>query len=125
MRNAAVRAALERLWTDTATFSQWAKVTDETTKLTEFQETPPLTDQPCKLSFETLTSSDGEPVAPLQQAVKLILSPDVTVPPGCKVTVKRPTGESTYQTFVFQSSGEPGIFHNHQEIMLELFKGWA
>ena len=125
MRNAAVRAALERLWTDKATITQYGKVTDPETKITEFQETPLLNEVPCKLSFKTLTSSDGEPVAPLQQAVKLMLSPDVTIPPGCKVTVERPTGENTYQTFVFQSSGKPGVFHNHQEIMLELFRGWA
>lgn len=123
MVSAAARKALEKLWTDRATITQWEKVTDPETKLTEFQETPLLENVPCKLSFETLTSSNGEPVAAVQQAVKLFLSPDVTIPPGCKVTITRPN--ETERTLVFQSSGEPGMFHNHQEIQLELFKGWA
>lgn len=123
MVSAAVQAALRRLWTDTATITQYGKVTDAETKLTEFQETPLLENVPCKLSFETLASSEGEPVAPLRQTVKLFLSPDVTVPPGCKVTVTRPN--DTSRTLVFKSTGEPGMFHNHQEIQLELFRGWA
>jgi len=117
------RKALERLWKDRCTIIQRVKATDPDTKITDFQETPLLEDQPCKLSFETLTSTDGEIVAAVQQAVKLFLSPDVAVPAGCKVIITREN--DLQREFTFKSSGEPGVFHNHQEINLIPFDRWA
>lgn len=114
------RKALERLWKDRCTVIQREKVTDPDTKLTGFQDAPLLENQPCKLSFETLAAADGEPVAAVSQTVKLFLAPDVVIPAGCKIIVKR-----CKRTFTFASSGEPGVFQNHQEITLTLFKGWA
>ena len=57
------RKALERLWKDRCSIFVKEKVTDPTTHLTDFEEKLLLQDQPCKLSFETLTSSNGELVA--------------------------------------------------------------
>ena len=113
MVNKAVRTALERLWKDRCSIFIREEVTDPVTHLTDFEEKPLLQDQPCKLSFETLTSTNGDEVATAQQVVKLFLSPDVKVPAGCK------------RTFTYSRSGEPGVFSNHQEIMLEPFRGWA
>lgn len=117
------RKALERLWKDRCTIIQRVKVTDPDTKLTDFQDSPLLEDQPCKLSFESLAAADGEPVTAISQSVKLFLSPDVTIPAGCKVIVTR--ANCTERTFTYQSSGEAGVFHNHQEIPLTLFERWA
>ena len=119
----AQRKALERLWKDRCTVYHRVKVTDPKTKLTDFDEKPLLQDQPCKLSFETLTSTNGDEVATAQQVVKLFLSPDVKVPAGCKIIVTRPN--DVERTFTYSRSGEPGVFSNHQEIMLEPFRGWA
>lgn len=119
----AQRKALERLWKDRCTIYTQEKVKDPTTKLTDFEEKPLLQDQPCKLSFETLTSTNGDEVATAQQVVKLFLSPDVKVPAGCKIIVTRPN--DVERTFTYSRSGEPGVFSNHQEIMLEPFRGWA
>ena len=117
------RRALEILWKDQCSVYQWTEVTDPETMLTDFQESPLLEDQPCKLSFETLTSTNGDEVATAQQVVKLFLSPDVKVPAGCKIIVTRPNDME--RTFTYARSGEPGVFSNHQEIMLEPFRGWA
>lgn len=117
------RKALERLWKDRCAFYVQQEVTDPETNLTDFQEVPLLEDQPCKLSFETLTSTNGDEVATAQQVVKLFLSPDVKVPAGCKIIVTRPN--DVERTFTYSRSGEPGVFSNHQEIMLEPFRGWA
>ena len=119
----AQRKALERLWKDRCTVYHRIKVKDPDTKLTDFEEKPLLQDQPCKLSFETLTSTNGDEVATAQQVVKLFLSPDVKVPAGCKIIVTRPN--DVERTFTYSRSGEPGVFSNHQEIMLEPFRGWA
>ena len=119
----AQRKALERLWKDRCTVYHRVKVTDPKTKLTDFDEKPLLQDQPCKLSFETLNSTDGDHVATLAQSVKLFISPDVEIPAGCKIVVTR--FNDLKRTFTYSRSGEPGIFTNHQEIMLEPFKGYA
>lgn len=119
----AQRKALERLWKDRCTVYHRVKVTDPKTKLTDFEEKPLLQDQPCKLSFETLNSTDGDHVATVAQSVKLFISPDVEIPAGCKIVVAR--FNDLERTFTYSRSGEPGIFTNHQEIMLEPFKGYA
>ena len=119
----AQRKALERLWKDRCTVYHRVKVTDPKTKLTDFDEKPLLQDQPCKLSFETLNSTDGDHVATVAQSVKLFISPDVEIPAGCKIVVTR--FNDLERTFTYSRSGEPGIFTNLQEIMLEPFKGYA
>lgn len=119
----AQRKALERLWKDRCTVYHRVKVTDPKTKLTDFEEKPLFQDQPCKLSFETLNSTDGDHVATVAQSVKLFISPDVEIPAGCKIVVTR--FNDLERTFTYSRSGEPGIFTNHQEIMLEPFKGYA
>lgn len=117
------RKALERLWKDRCTVYVQKEVTDPETKLTDFAEMPLLKDQPCKLSFETLTSNGGDPVATIAQNVKLFLSPDVEIPAGCKIVVKR--FNDVQRVFTYSKSGEPGVFTNHQEIQLVPFRGYA
>ena len=117
------RKALERLWKDRCTVYHKVKVKDPDTKLTDFDEKPLLQDQPCKLSFETLSSTDGDPVATLTQSVKLFISPDVEIPAGCKIVVTR--FNDLERTFTYAKSGEAGVFTNHQEILLEPWKGYA
>ncbi|UNI72464.1 MAG: head closure knob [Chaetfec virus UA24_244] len=114
------RKALERLWKDRCWVYVQAETIDPSTKLTDFEETPLLEDQPCKLSFSTLSAVSGDELPAVAQAVKLFLPPEVDVPPGSKIVVKRSNRE-----FTFSRSGEPGIFSEHQEILLTEFKGWA
>ena len=116
----AQRKALERLWKDRCTVYHRVKVTDPKTKLTDFDEKPLLQDQPCKLSFETLTSSTGDPVATVSQSVKLFISPDVVIKAGSKIIVTQ-HGRTTE----YSNSGVPAVYPTHQEIMLTLFEGWA
>lgn len=119
----AQRKALERLWRDRCNIYVQVETTDPATHLTDFEEMPLLLDQPCKLSFETLTSTNGDELPVVAQSVKLFLSPDFVVPAGCKIVVTRPN--SFERTFTFAKSGEAGVFTNHQEINLTLWKGYA
>jgi hypothetical protein len=99
------------------------ETTDPSTHLTDFTESPLLEDQPCKLSFVTLSSNSGDEAPTVTQAIKLFLSPDVDVPAGCKIVVTR--FNNLERTFTFTKSGEAGVFSNHQEVLLELFKEYA
>lgn len=119
----AQRKALERLWKDRCTVYKREKVKDPTTKLTDFEEKPLFQDQPCKLSFETLNSSSGDPVAVVSQTVKLFLSPDLEIPAGCKIVLTR--FNDLERKFTYSKSGEAGVFTNHQEIQLVPFEGYA
>lgn len=121
MVSAPVRAALERLWTDRAAVTVRREVTDPHTHLTDFQESVLAEDLPCKLSFEALHSAGQGTVATIEQSVKLICPPDADIPAGSKISVTRPDGG----TFVYARSGKTGVFSNHQEILLELWRGWA
>ena len=119
----AQRKALERMWRDRCTIIRKVKATDPKTKLTDFSETPLVENQPCKLSFENLSTTDENHVATMAQAVKLFLSPDVVIPPGCKIVVHR--FNKLEREFIYSQSGEAGVFSNHQEITLALWDGWA
>ena len=77
------RKALERMWKDRCSIIVRAEQTNTETNLTVFQETPLFEDQPCKLSFEKQTTTDENHVATVAQVVKLFLSPDLVIPPGC------------------------------------------
>ena len=119
----AQRQALERLWKDRCTVYKREKVKDPVTKLTDFEEKPLIQDQPCKLSFETLTSTSGDPVAVVSQTAMLFLSPDVEIPAGCKIVVTR--FNNLERKFTYSKSGEAGVFTNHQEIQLVPFKEYT
>lgn len=122
------RKALEWLWRDFCSVYVQAERTDPDTNVTGFQEVPLWEDLPCKLSFETsrhraneCTGADENHAAAVSQVVKLFLAPDVEIPAGCKITVRRPSGQES----VFARSGVAAIFSDHQEIPLSLWERWA
>lgn len=117
------RKALERLWRDRCTIFHRVEATNPDTNLTDFQEMPLFEDQPCKLSFEKLTSTDENNVATVAQGVKLFISPDIVIPAGCKIVVKR--FNQLEREFSYSQSGEAAPFTDHQEITLTLWEGWA
>ena len=117
----AARKALERTYEGRATVYEYREVRDPDTYLTDFKKVAVLEDQPCKLSFKTLdTTTDTGHVAVMTQAVKLFLSPDVTIAAGSKIVVTQ-NGETTE----YASSGVAAKFPTHQEIPLKLFDRWA
>lgn len=90
----AARKALERMYQGRATVIEYQKVKDEW-GMTNFQEVTVLEDQPCKLSFETLTSSTGDPVATVSQSFS-----GVIVGPPC-------TGSGAGKIYFVQLAGNP------------------
>lgn len=115
------RKAVESLYNGICTVYEYQKVTDEITKLTGYKEVSVLEGQPCRLSFEKITTAiQSESSAAVVQGTKLFLSPDIIVKPGSKITVTQ-AGVTTDYT----CSGIPAVYPYHQEIMLELFERWA
>lgn len=121
MNYSRVRKVIEATYTDRCTVTEHRKVIDKETKLAGWENVEILKNQPCRISFQAVKSTQDEGAAEaMVQSVKLFLPPDITIKEGSKITVTREGRE-----FVYVSSGVPALYPTHQEIMLELFKGWA
>ena len=114
------RKALRKLWKDRLTVSEYKEVV-KPNKATGFVEEVVLEDEPCKLSFSSLQAvNQNDQAATTVQVVKLFLDENVEIKPGSKITVTRRD-----RVYEFSQSGLPGVFTNHQEIVLVPFQGWT
>lgn len=77
--------------------------------------------KPCRISFEDIYSNEEtDTEAKKAQKIKLFIAPELVIKPGSKIVV---TGRG--RTTIYKNSGEAAVYNTHQEIMLELWKGWA
>lgn len=75
----------------------------------------------CRISFEDIYSNDETNTeSKKSQKIKLFIAPEIKIKPGSKIIV---TGRG--RTTTYKNSGEPAIYDTHQEIMLDVWKGWA
>ncbi len=116
------RQVHEKLYyTGRCTVYEYQASKDPITKITEHQEVAVLPDQPCRLSYKTVTSaSPSNGAAAVTQEIKLFIAPELVIKPGSKITVTQ-----NNVTVDYKSSGKPAVYTNHQEIVLDLFQGWA
>ena len=115
------RKAIESTYSGVCTVIERRDVRNEETKITRKSEVVVIENQPCRLSFEKLNSVvQTETAAKLTQGTKLFIAPEIKIKPGSKIIVEQ-NGTATE----YSASGEPAVYFSHQEIILELFKGWA
>ena len=118
----AARKAVESLYDFKCNVYEYSKVKNQDTRTTEMSEHCVLEKQPCRISFSSLkTVVQSESAASIGQSVKLFISPDITIKPGSKIVVIDTKNRLTE----YKSSGVPSMYETHQEVMLELFKGWS
>ena len=120
--NAVVKArkAIESMYEGTCTITEHQKV-QRPNKSTGFADVVTQENIPCRLSFKTTNSTNQtETAASIVQVTKVFLAPEITVKPGSKLTITQHGVTTEYK-----SSGEPAFYSTHQEIVLEIFKGWA
>lgn len=121
MVSASYKKAIQSLWSGRATVTVLDGVLNPANGRTEPQERVVLENEPCRISFDTVKSTEPhEEAAQVAQSVTLFIDPVVDIPEGSKITV---TQKSV--TGVYERSGKPAVYTNHQEIPLELFRGWA
>lgn len=117
----AARKAIESTYGGVAVVSEYRKVKDKSTGLTNEGEVVVMEAIPCRLSFEKLqAASQSDTAESITQGTKLFLAPEIVIKPGCKITVTQ-SGVTTDYT----SSGVPAVYETHQEIVLDLFERWA
>lgn len=115
------RKAIESMYEGTCTITEHQKVKKDN-KSTGFQDVIVQEDIPCRLSFKTInnTNPNENAASALVQVTEVFLAPEIVVKPGSKLTITQ-NGVTTD----YKSSGIPATYSTHQEIVVEIFKGWA
>lgn len=115
-------AAIKSLWRGKCTVTvRNNDTTDENTGRVVVGEVDTYTDEPCRISFDTVNATQPENnAANIVQSITLFIDRAVVIPEGSKITVTQ-NGATT----VYEKSGKPAVYSTHQEIPLEIFKGWA
>lgn len=117
----AARRAQEVTYEGLCTIFEYREVTDERTRLSSEEEIAVIENQPCKLSFEKRNAVVQTETAAVQaQGVKLFLAPEIVVRSNSKIVVTQ-----NGVTEAYSASGKPAVYSTHQEIVLELFRGWT
>lgn len=117
---AKARKAIESMYDGECTITEHQKVKKEN-KSTGFKDVIVHKNIPCRMSFKTINNTNPTDTASVVvQVTKVFLAPEIQVKPGSKLTI---TQDGV--TKDFKSSGEPAMYSTHQEVVLELFKGWA
>lgn len=115
-----IKKAISSLYNGTCNIYEYKEVTDPNTKRTTHKEVLIIKNKPCRLSFKNITQSGDGDTPKLTQVIKLFLYTDCQVAPGSKIVVTQNNVTTEYK-----NSGQPAIYTNHQEIILELFKGYS
>lgn len=113
--------AVQRLWNGLCDIVIYKAVENEKNGRTEHREETVVSGLACRLSFgtkSTVNPVNGAHTA--VQGVTLIIGNDVDIPEGSKLVVTQ-NGVTT----AYCKSGKPAHYSTHQEIELELFKGWV
>lgn len=115
-------AAIKSLWRGKCTVTvRKNDTTDENTGRVVVGEVDTYTDEPCRISFDTVNATQPENnAANIVQSITLFIDRAVVIPEGSKITVTQ-----NGVTAVYEKSGKPAVYSTHQEIPLEIFKGWA
>lgn len=117
----AYRKAIQSLWDGKATVTVRGGVVNETNGRTEPVERVTVMDEPCRISFATVKSTEpDEEAAKVAQTVTLLIDPSVDIPEGSKITVTQKGVTADYER-----SGKAAVYTCHQEVPLVLWKRWA
>jgi len=112
---------LRKLWTDRCDVYISEQTEDPITGRTMEWERRLHQDIPCRLSFRRgieamgMIRDVGDAAMESVQVVRLFLAPDVRIPPGSRIVLRREDGSELR----LQRTGVPAVFESHQEIRME------
>ena len=115
-----VRAAIQSLYDGKCTVTVQQEYEKEN-GATGFKEVVLFEDEPCRLSFNNISSTnEDEAAATISQVTELFINPEVDIPSGSKITVTQ-NGE----TMEYSKSGVRAKYETHQQIILQLWDRWS
>ena len=114
--------AIKSLWQGKCTVTvRNNDATDENTGRVAVSEVDTYKDEPCRISFDTVnTTTTDNSAANITQSITLFIDRAVVIPEGSKITVTQ-----NGVTSVYEQSGKSAVYSTHQEIPLDVFRGWA
>lgn len=114
------RKAIESLYQGKCSIIEYQPYKKEN-KSTGKHEVTLLENQPCRLSYSSSNSSTSTDTATkVTQVIKLFMAPEIPIMAGSKLIIIQ-NGVTTE----YSNSGKPKVYETHQEIELELFRGWS
>lgn len=109
---------LSLLWVGKCTIYEFQDTTDPETFQTTQQEVPVLIDEPCRLSYNKEQSTNiANGAAVVSQSITLFIRPDLVIKPGSVIEITQHGVTEKYK-----GSGQPAVYCNHQEIILQLYE---
>lgn len=115
------RVAVEALYDGVCRVYGMQSIKDPDTKVTRQEETLIYDSIPCRLSYSsTVPAAESGTVTAVPQTIKLFLAPERMIPPGCRIEVTQEGRTESYG-----QSGKAAVYSSHQELLLELWKGYA
>ena len=115
------RRAIEATYDGTCRIYGMKAVKDPETMVTRQEEALVQEGIPCHLSFSSTAPAAGTgTVTQVAQTIKLFLAPELLIPPGSRIEVTQHGRSESYA-----QSGKAAVYSSHQEIVLDLWKGYA
>jgi hypothetical protein len=112
---------LAKLWTGKCTIYEYEDYTDPFTHQTIQKEVVVIEDEPCRLSYKQEQATNIQSgAAVVSQSIKLFIRPDLTIKAGSVIEITQHG-----VTCKYKGSGQPAVYCNHQEIILELYNNEA
>lgn len=112
---------LAALWSGRCTIYEYEDVTNPFTHQTTQREVAVLVDEPCRLSYRYEQSTNiRNGSAVVSQSIMLFIRPDLTIKPGSVIEITQHGVTNKYK-----GSGQPAVYCNHQQIILELYEDRA
>lgn len=112
---------LAKLWTGKCTIYEYEDYTDPSTHQTIKKPIPVIVDEPCRLSYKHEQATNIQSgAAVVSQSIKVFIRPDLTIKAGSVIEITQHG-----VTCKYKGSGQPAVYCNHQEIVLELYNNEA
>lgn len=111
---------LSLLWTGKATIYEYREITDENFQ-TKHDLVAVLENEPCRLSYNHEQATDmTNGAAVVSQSITLFIRPDLVIKPGSVIEITQNNVTKKYK-----DSGEPAVYTNHQQIVLQIYEDRA
>lgn len=109
---------LARLWSGRCTIYEYENINDPYTFQTIQREVAVLENEPCRLSYNREQATNiSSGAAVVSQSITLFIRPDLVIKPGSVIEITQHGVTEKYK-----GSGQPAVYCNHQEIILELYE---
>ena len=113
-----VNNPLSILWTGRCTIYEFQDKTDPETFQTTQQEVAVLENEPCRLSYNHEQATNiRSGAAVVSQSITLFIRPDLVINPGSVIEITQNGVTERYK-----GSGQPAVYSNHQEIVLQIYE---